>query len=213
MKEKLKEFFDKVNINHIVFVVLIMILLMLFYQNKQFEKIIQHQFIGNNNLRHYNKDNFDRYFERNFKPNIDRYFEKINRDFEFELMNMKKNFEDNFVYFDNINKQIINNFEDKKERKKHEFVYYPKIEQTDKELILKMKLPKYITLEDIRVDLQNNNLLLEINKTVNTNEHNVNSYSFSSFFRNFPLKETRATINDVVVELKDWELRIVVPVI
>lgn len=213
MKEKLKVFFDKVSINHIIFVVLIMILLMLFYQNKQFEKIIQNQFISNSNLKHYNEDNFDRYFERSFKPNIDRYFEKINRDFEFELMNMKKNFEDNFTYFDNINKQIMNNFEHKKERKRREFTYYPKVEQTDKEFTLKMKLPRNITLEDIKIDLQNNNLLLEINKTVNSNENNINSYSFSSFIRNFPLEETKATINDVVVKLSNGELTIVVPVI
>lgn len=212
MKEKLKAFFDKVTINHIIFVVLIMILLMLFYQNKQFEKIIQNQFINNNSLKHYSEDNFDRYFERSFKPNIDRYFEKINKDFEFELMNMKKNFEDNFVYFDNINKQIINNFENKKERKRREFVYYPKTEQTDKEFILKMKLPRNIAFEDIKVDLQNNNLLLEINKTVNSNENNVNSYSFSSFFRNFPIGETKATVDDVKVELDGGELVVVVPI-
>ena len=213
MKEKLKAFFDKVNINHIVFVILVMILLMLFYQNKQFEKIIQNQLISNNTTKHYNKHNFDRYIEQNFKTDIDKYFEKINKDFEFELRNMKRNFEENFSYFDNINKQIQDNFEGRRERKRRNFAYYPKTEQTDKEFILRMKLPKNITLEDIKVDLQSNNLLLEINKTLNSNENNVNSYSFSSFFRNFPIKETKATIKDVKVELINGELLIVVPII
>lgn len=235
MINKIKNYLKNITINHIIVLCLVFILLLLFIQNRQLNKIIHKQITINNVTRHFNRDNFDRYYNN-----------RIDREFERELINMKKELERNIRDFSDIERRfykdfidagdikIFEEFKDRdfdyKQHKRHNnfdkiknmnrqngFVYRPKIEQNENEFKLQMKLPKNINMENVKIDLQNNNLILHIEKNINIQDDNKNyqSYSHSSFFESFLLPETKSTVSNVKVDLNknNNELTIIVPII
>ncbi|MBR2141119.1 MAG: Hsp20/alpha crystallin family protein [Rickettsiales bacterium] len=185
------------------------------------------------------RDLFDMYMmEERFRPNISRYLEEEIMNAQRELENNMRYFNENGRrnrIFENKTEENIKddralNGKDRKNtdvknvetKRKNEtgevktrknFVYRPKQEQTEKEFTLKMKLPRGVTANDVKVDLQNNNLIVKIEKSSNFSSDDVKAYSYSSFFENFLVNPTKATIKDVKVSVENNELNVVVPII
>jgi hypothetical protein len=105
-----------------------------------------------------------------------------------------------------------------KNRRERKFVYKMEATLKEKEFIIKGKLPKTFTLEDIAVELKNKNLLIKIEKQNTKSDKNSKSFSYSSFSEDFSLPNTKATLNDIKISLTedkggDNELSIIVPIL
>ena len=118
-----------------------------------------------------------------------------------EIINMKRDFE-------RLDREF-KNFDKKTPREIRKFVYRPSINNTENSFDFSVKLPREIDRKDITIDLQENNLIIKIEKNIKDKD---SSFS-SSFFESYALPETKATLEDVKIDYKKGELKISVPVI
>jgi HSP20 family molecular chaperone IbpA len=101
-------------------------------------------------------------------------------------------------------------------KRNRKFVYKAETDSNEKEFIVKVKLPRTFKIEDTKVNLENQNLIIRAEKQNSENDKNTRSFSYNSFFESFSLPSTKATINDVKISLnKDNgnELVVVVPIL
>lgn len=212
MKNKIKEFIKNLNTQNIISIFLLIIALLIFFENRQLHKIINQQYIITKDsigkrINIENRDcnsgyrNRNNYISHN-EEKIDLYFDTFNTNIEKELKSMKKDIENNVNSFNIKN----DNF-----KKNNKFTFYPKIEEKNNNIIFKMKLPRNIKRDDIVINLQNNNLIIKIEKNIENNKDN--SYFHSYFLKSFQVKDTKATNNDLKINLNRNELVIVVPII
>lgn len=200
----MKEYLENIKIHHILIAVLVVLVGILYFDNRELRKmfyrqqfVIDSHYSDNRRRQHdfYDHDYFD--IDINDKVlEIEREFRRLNRDFERLNNNFIKNFEKS-------EKEIINS------KKKRNFVYNPQIKQDDKNFELILKLPRDIVKEDIKVDFVKNNLTINIEKNIKKDYSTFKT----SFFESYYISETKATIKDVKIDFKDNTLNVVVPII
>ena len=167
------------------------------------------------------------------RPNIARFnnnIEKIRRnsllkhkkffkDFDKEIEEMRKNRERILFEIDSMldNDDMLfdqgikynNNPQQQKTTKKQysrEFVFRPKIKETEKDFTFKMNLPKDIKKNDIKTSFKDNMLNVQIEKR----EQGKGYFYFNSFNEMYTL-QSKATENEIKTELNDGILTIIVP--
>lgn len=224
--EKIKKCLTSVNVFHLVFLLLLIIATLLFLQNKKLEKLlfINHYYSFDDKLV---DDSV--YYHNKKRPMIDDHFDDFNIDLKREFIMINKVMEERIRHFDEIikrfdslnlelnkpeeNNREISNKIKSKDREIKKFVYYPKIEQNENEFILKMKLANNIKKEDIKVNLQNNNLIVRIEKNNSFEDKTSKTHFYSSYFENFEVPNTKAVEKDLNINVENNELIVIVPII
>lgn len=235
-KDKLKN----INLNYllvIILAILIILCLFLFIQNNKMNRIIK-------NI--YNSEHNTRFVDRSMLGEYDKlakiYQQKVNDLMRLEEEITRKNFFfyddyepywndryhcDNY-YMDNRHHNRIRAIEERQIQQKNQlgnqrenrrnrnFVYNTRTETNEKNFIVKIKIPRTFDEKNVKVDFKNRNLTIKIERQHDTKNKNEESYSYSSFFENFLVPETKATDKDVKMILNKAngnELTITVPII
>ncbi len=239
LKEKLK---DLNILFYVILLILIMVCVLLSIQNIRLNKIIGNIYFNNFTERNYNKkftkeynkllDDYKRKqmelmrLEEIIRRKSGVYNDFFNMDYQDRFF---KNFEDIEKELSNINKRqenlnnknkkfesIVNgNQENKKffKNQKNNFIYHAKTEENEKEFIVKVRLPKTFSLDDVKVDLKNRNLTIKVEKQTDIKKENEKYYSYNSFFENFLIPETKAELKDIKTTLNNNELMVIVPIL
>lgn len=164
---------------------------------------------------------YNDFFDINYQ---DKFFENfIDIEKELDIIKKKRNEIGNIIEkqedSSNETKKVENiknkNQENKKSSKnqRNGFVYNAKVEKNEKEFTVKVKLPRTFTLDDVKVDLKDNNLILKVEKQTNVKKENEKFYSYNSFFESFSIPETKAELKDIKTTLNNNELVVIVPII
>lgn len=206
----MKEFFKKINILHVVIAILLVAVAILYFEvislKKDTYSLSYYTRDFDNRDRFYQDyndwDNFhhdrrDFYHHRDYMINNDIY-DAVSR----EIFNIRREFERLNREFERINNRTQREF-------RRQFVYYPQIKNNDESFEFSLKLPKEINKEDIKVDLQNNNLVIKIDKNIK----DENSSFSTSFFESYTLPQTKATMKDVKIDFNKNELKVIVPIL
>ena len=205
----MKEFLKRINWQYVIMLLLLVAVVFLFLEIRCLRKTIYSDYNNfyERNYRDYDESPYDFYMRNPYRHHndFDRFERRINKEIfdsmNREIINMKKDFE-------RLDKEF-KNFDRKPSREMRKFVYRPSINNTENSFDFSVKLPRDIDRKDITVDLQEDNLIIKIEKNIKDKD---SSFS-SSFFESYSLPETKATLKDVKVDYKKGELKISVPII
>lgn len=159
---------------------------------------------------------YNDFFDINYQ---DKFFENfIDIEKELDIIKKKRNEIGNITEKqENSNNETkkVENTKNKKSSKnqRNSFVYNAKVEKNEKEFTVKVKLPRTFTLDDVKVDLKDSNLILKVEKQTNVKKENEKFYSYNSFFESFSIPETKAELKDIKTTLNNNELVVIVPII
>lgn len=232
LKEKLKNF----KLSYLLYILLTILLvacIVLFIQNYRMSRTIK-SIYGTG----FNGSIQDRKFTREYDRLARDYERKVDELIELQNDLMKRDIFNDFYddgwmtncrhrrhwdYYDNNMRRHFNRFERQLNRSgeasirdTRTFTYNSKIERDKDNFILKVKIPKVFTLDDVKVDFRNRNLLVKIEKEDELKSRNEERRYYNSFFESFLVPETKAKLENVRVSLNkdnDNELVIVVPIL
>ena len=146
------------------------------------------------------------------------------RNFDRELENMMRNREKMFMDMDNIFKddyffanedEWYSGIQYNKQNGKHnkndgnkqievrrKFIFRPKFRELENAYVISIKVPESIKKDNVKIDLKNKNLSINITKEESHNNDTSSSYSFDSFSRVYYLKNVASKSNKDDLNIK-----------
>ncbi|MDR2760937.1 MAG: Hsp20/alpha crystallin family protein [Rickettsiales bacterium] len=94
--------------------------------------------------------------------------------------------------------------------KQKNFIFRPRSEYSEekKEFTVNLRLPQNLKLEDVNIKFEKNILVIFIEESKKTE----NSFFYNSFTRKFEIPNTKATRNDLKINLENQLLKITAPI-
>ena len=225
MKEKIKQYFsNSQNIIHCCLILLLMISICLqvkiLCSLKKPKSPYGIQFMNNHrdnsNIKKMRKiRQLERERQRAMFKNFDRELENMMRNREKMFMDMDNIFRDDYFFSNedewyNSDIQYSHSNGNKPLEVKRKFVFRPRFRELENAYTISVKVPDVITKDDIKVDLQDKNLSINITKEESQNSENSSSYYFDSFSRVYYLKDVSKKSNsgDLKINFDKGELSI-----
>ena len=232
----MKEYLEKIKIHHILIVVLLIIVAVLYLDNREFKKMLYRQQFAidsyYDNMNDFNDRRQYRFYHNYDCPRkqyyMNDYFDNIDRDINSKILEMEREFKRLSRDFERLNGRPIElnrkleepkKLDDKRLPRKPEekrkpietmdFVYNPQVRQDEKKFELTLNLPKNINKEDIDVNFINNNLVVKVNKHIKDGD----SFFKHTFFESYYVSGTKATKKDIKIDLRKDTLKVIVPII